>query len=77
MGIGEAGKDRRTHIEFSLLLKALLNAGVLIKSDDVFENVFVLGGLSLLLHLQHGPHSLLGLFVFGCQRIVELLCGDI
>ena len=40
-----------THIELSLLLKALLNAGVLIKGDDVLENVFVLGGLSLLFHL--------------------------
>ena len=40
-----------THIELSLLLKALLNAGVLIKGDDVLENVFVLGGLSLLFQL--------------------------
>ena len=66
-----------THIELSLLLKALLNTGVLIKGNDVLENVFVLGSLSLLFHLQHGSHSLLRLLVLGCQRIAELLCRDI
>ena len=58
-GVCKDGSMGQTHIELILMLKALLDAGVLIKGDDVLENIVVLGHSLVVFHLQNISHSLL------------------